>query len=105
MKTIPEGLAEFQEISERLLTDLQEYLEPYRAVLGDARFGEGLNELVAGMLGAGSPHMTKAAGRAPGQAKVPFSVAKPFYRLMGRENYCHEDWLKSLATVGRNPAG
>jgi len=86
MKTITEGLEAFQEISERLLTDLQGYLEPYRAVLGDARFGEGLNALVAGMLGAGSPHMTKAASCAPEQVKVPFSLAKRFYRLMGSAN-------------------
>ncbi len=101
MKTIPEGLAAFQEISERLLTDLKRYLEPYRAVVGDARFGEGLDELVAGMLGAGSPHMTKAAGGAPGQVKVPFSLAKRFYRLMGSANYSHVDWLKVLQADAR----
>lgn len=101
VKTITEGLAAFQEISERLLTELQMYLKPYRAVLGDARFGEGLNELVAGRLGAGSPHMTKAASNAPGQVKVPFSLAKRFYRRMGSENYSHEDWLKALQTDAR----
>ncbi len=46
------------------------------------------------MLGAGSPHMTKAAGGAPGQVKVPFSLAKRFYRLMGSANYSPVDWLK-----------
>ena len=101
MKTIPEGLAEFQEISERLLTDLQEYLEPYRAVLGDGRFRDGLNELVAGMLGARSPQMTKAAGSAPGQVKEPFSLAKRFYRLMGSDNYSPVDWLKALQSDAR----
>lgn len=96
MKTITEGLSAFQEISERLLTDLQAYLKPYRAVLGDARFGEGLNELVAGMLGARSPQMTKAASSAPGQVKAPFSLAKRFYRLMSSANYSAADWLKTL---------
>jgi hypothetical protein len=101
MKTIAEGLAAFQEISERLLTDLKRYLEPYRAVVRDARYGDGLDELVAGMLGAGSPHMTKAAGSAPGQVKAPFSLAKRFYRLMGSENYSHADWLKVLQADAR----
>lgn len=96
MKTIPEGLEAFQEISERLLTDLQRYSEPYRAVLGNVRFEKGLNELVAGMWGAGSPHMTKAARSAPGQVRVPFSLAKRFYRLMSSENYGAGDWLKAL---------
>jgi hypothetical protein len=41
MKTITEGLDAFQEISERLLADLKKYIEPYRAVVGDARFGGG----------------------------------------------------------------
>ena len=45
MKTITEGLDAFQEISERLLVDLKKYIEPYRAVVGDTRFGEGLEEL------------------------------------------------------------
>jgi hypothetical protein len=70
-------------------------------VLGNARFKHGLNELVAGMLGAGSPQMTKAAGSAPQPVKAPFSLAKRFYRLMGRENYTHEDWLKALQTDAR----
>jgi hypothetical protein len=96
MKTIAEGMEVFQEVSERLLMDLQRYLEPYRAVLGDARFGKGLNELVAGMLGAGSPQMTKAASSAPGQVKAPFSLAKRFYRLMSSENYSSRDWLNAL---------
>ena len=102
VKTIAEGLVEFQEISERLLTDLQEYLEPYRAVLGDGRFREGLNELVAGMLGARSPQMTKAASSAPGQVKEPFSLAKRFYRLMGSDNYSHVEWLKVLQSDARS---
>ncbi len=101
MKTIAEGLAEFQEISERLLKDLQQYLRPYRAVLGDARFGEGLNELVSGMLGAGSPQMTKAASSAPGQVKAPFSLAKRFYRLLSSNNYHAGDWLRALQADGR----
>jgi len=101
MQTITEGLEAFQDISERLLTDLKRYLEPYRAVVGDARFGDGLDELVAGMLGAGSLHMTKAAGGAPGQVKVPFSLAKRFYRLMGSANYSHMDWLKALQADAR----
>ncbi len=101
MKTIAEGLEVFQEVSERLLTDLQAYLESYGEVLGDARFRKGLNELVAGMLGAGSPQMTKAASSAPGQVKAPFSLAKRFYRLMGSENYSHEDWLKALQADAR----
>ena len=105
MKTITEGLAAFQEISERLLIDLKRYLEPYRAVVGDARFGDGLDELVAGMLGAGSPHMTKAAGGAPGQVRVPFSLAKRFYRLMGSTNYSHVDWLKVLQADARRVVG
>jgi hypothetical protein len=101
MQTIAEGLEVFQEVSERLLRDLQAYLEPYRAVLGDARFAEGLNELVAGMLGARCPHMTKAASSAPGQVKAPFSLAKRFYRLMSSENYRHGDWLKALQADAR----
>src|SRR6266508_1679729 len=102
MKTIADGMAAFQEISERLLTDLEKYLEPYRAVVKDARFRNGLNELVAGMLGAGSPQMTKAAGSAPGQVKAPFSLAKRFSRLMSSQNYSHEDWLKALHHNARN---
>ncbi len=101
MKTIPEGMEAFQEISERLLTDLKKYLAPYRAVVKDARFADGLDELVAGMLGAGSPHMTKAAGSAPGQVKAPFSLAKRFYRLMSSQNYSHADWLKALQDDAR----
>jgi hypothetical protein len=101
MKTIAEGLEVFQEVSERLLRDLQAYLKPYRAVLSDARFGEGLNELVAGMLGAGSPQMTKAASSAPGPVKTPFSLAKRFYRLMGSEKYSYGDWLKALQSDAR----
>lgn len=49
MEAIAEGLAEFQEVSEQLLRDLGHYLNPYGAVLGDARFEEGFEELVAGM--------------------------------------------------------
>lgn len=101
MKTIVEGLAVFQEVSARLLTDLAVYLEGYGAVLGDARFRKGLNELVAGMLGAGCPHMTKAASSAPGQVKAPFSLAKRFYRLMSSENYSSSDWLKALQSDAR----
>ncbi len=51
------------EISERLLTDWKRYLAKSRAVVKDARFENGLDELVAGMLGAGSPHMTEAGHR------------------------------------------
>ncbi len=76
MKTITEGMEAFQEISERLLRDLKAYLARYRAVVKDARFEDELDELVAGMLGAGSPQMTKAAGSPPGQVKAPFSLAK-----------------------------
>jgi len=76
-------------------------LEPYGAVLGDARFRKGLNELVAGLLGAGSPHMTKAASSAPGQMKAPFSLAKRFYRRMGSENYGYGDGLKALQSDAR----
>ncbi len=101
MKTITEGLEAFQKVSERLLVDLRAYLKPYGAVLGDARFGEGLEELVAGMLGARSPQMTKAASSAPGQVKVPFSLAKRFYRLMSSGNYSHADWLKALQADAR----
>lgn len=101
MRTIAEGMGAFQEISERLLRDLQGYLAPYRAVLGDERFRGGLNELVAGMLGAGSPQMTKAASSAPGQVKEPFSLAKRFYRLMSSDNYSHGDWLKALQRDAR----
>ncbi len=101
MKNKAKGMEVFQEVSERLLTDLQVYLEPYGAVVGDARFRKGLNELVAGMLGAGSPQMTKAASSAPGQVKASFSLAKRFYRLMGSENYSHEDWLKALQADAR----
>jgi hypothetical protein len=53
------------------------------------------------MLGAGSPHMTKAAGGAPGQVKVPVSLAKRFYRLMASPNYSHGDWLKALQADAR----
>jgi len=91
MKTIPAGREAFQEISERLLTDLKEYLALYRAGVKD-----GLDESVAGMLGDRSPHMTKAAGSAPGQVKAPFALAKRFYRLMSSQNYSHADWLKAL---------
>lgn len=101
MKTITEGLDAFQKVSERLLVDLGEYLKPYGAVLGDARFAEGLEELVAGMLGARSPQMTKAASSAPGQVKVPFSLAKRFYRLMSSGNYSHADWLKAIQADAR----
>lgn len=102
MKTIGEGLAEFQEISERLLKDLEQNLKAYGAVLGDARFAKGLNELVAGMLGARSPQMTKAASSAPEQVKEPFSLAKRFYRLMSSDNYKAGDWLKALQAAARS---
>src|SRR5260221_366122 len=53
------------------------------------------------MLGAGSPHMTKAASCAPRQVSIPFSLAKRFYRLMGSENYSAGDWLKALQSDAR----
>ena len=40
----------FKEISQGMLGALYEYLDPYVAVLPDARFGASLRELVVGLL-------------------------------------------------------
>lgn len=63
MNSINQVLDGFKSLSDSLLNDLQEFLEPFAEVLPDAQFRKTLRQFVPGMLAARSPHITKAAGR------------------------------------------
>jgi len=67
---LDKALEAFKSVSEVLLGKLNEYMEPYAKALPDARFGEGLLLLAAGMLAARSPQPAKAAAHARRMSKV-----------------------------------
>jgi hypothetical protein len=95
MVSIDEALDRFKTLSDSLLNELNTFLDPFAAVLPDARFRESLRQFVPGMLAAGSPHITKAAAHAPegGDAE---NLAERIYRLLDSDRYGHADWLKCL---------
>jgi hypothetical protein len=96
MKRIDEALEAFESASGVLLAELWEYIDPYAAVLPDARFAEGLQLLVAGMLAARSPQPAKAAAHAPQADQDETALAKRFYRLLKTPRFSHRQWLKLL---------
>jgi hypothetical protein len=91
----------FKEITQGMLRALNEYLDPFVAVLPDARFGASLRELVAGLLGAHSPHLSKAAARTPGRGSTAWACVKRFYRLMRTRAFSHRIWLRPLYADAR----
>ena len=101
MKQIDEALEAFEAVSEVLLAELWEYTEPYAAALPDARFAEGLQLLVAGMLAARSPQPAKAAAHAPQADQDETALAKRFYRLLNTPRFSHRQWLKLLYADAR----
>lgn len=76
-------------------------MSPFAAVLPDARFAEGLQLLVAGMLSARSPQPAKAAAHAPQDGQDGQALAKRFYRLLQTPRFRHRDWLKLLYADAR----
>jgi hypothetical protein len=101
MQRIDEALEAFEAVSEALLAELWEYTEPYAAALPDARFAAGLQLLVAGMLGARSPQLAKAAAHAPQADQDEKALAKRFYRLLNTPRFSHRQWLKLLYADAR----
>lgn len=93
---LDKALEAFKSVSEVLLGKLNEYMEPYAKALPDARFGEGLLLLAAGMLAARSPQPAKAAAHAPQDEQGETSLMKRFYRLLKTPRFKHRQWLKLL---------
>lgn len=94
-------LEAFRFVSEALLGQLNEYMEPYASALPDARFSEGLLLLAAGMLAARSPQASKAAAHAPQDEQEATSLLKRFYRLLKTPRFQHRQWLKVLYADAR----
>jgi len=94
-------LGAFRFVSEALLGQLDEYMEPYASALPDARFSEGLFLLAAGMLAARSPQVSKAAAHAPQDEQEATSLLKRFYRLLKTSRFKHRRWLKVLYADAR----
>jgi hypothetical protein len=101
MKRTDEALEAFDSVSGALLDELWEYIDPYAAALPDARFAEGLQLLVAGMLAARSPQPAKAAAHAPQGDQDETALAKRFYRLLKTPRFEHRQWLKLLYADAR----
>jgi hypothetical protein len=101
MQRIDEALEAFESVSEVLLVELWAYMDPYAAVLPDARFAEGLQLLTAGMLAARSPQPAKAAAHAPQADQDETALAKRFYRLLNTPRFSHRQWLKLLYADAR----
>jgi hypothetical protein len=101
VRRISEALEAFESITRSLLNELWEYMEPYAEVLPDARFAEGLQLLVAGMLAARSPQATKAAAHAPQDDQDEGALVKRFYRLLKTARFRHREWLKVLCADAR----
>jgi hypothetical protein len=93
---ITEVFGLFKEISQGMMDDLDEYLEPYASVLPDARFGSSLRQLVPGLLAGQSPHLTKAAAHTPDQHTTAWARAKRFYRLVHTPSFTYRVWLRPL---------
>ena len=91
----------FKEISQGMLDDVDEYLEPYASVMPDARFGSSLRQLVPGLLAGQSPHLTKAAAHTPDQRTTAWARAKRFYRLVNTPSFTYRVWLKPLYADAR----
>lgn len=91
----------FKDISQSMLRTLDEYLDPYVAVLPDARFGASLRRLVPGLLAAHSPHLSRAAAQTPDQRTTAWARAKRFYRLMDTQAFTHRAWLYPLYADAR----
>jgi hypothetical protein len=100
MVSIDEALDRFKTLSDGLSNKLQAFLNPFAAVLPDARFRESLRQFVPGMLAAGSPHITKAAAHAPGGGDAE-NLAERIYTLLDSARYGHEDWLRCLYADAR----
>jgi hypothetical protein len=98
---IAETLRLFKAFSQELLGDLQAYLDPYASVLPDARLRASLRQCVPGLLAAGSPHLTKAAARAPDRGTSGWARTKRFYRLMKTPAFTHRTWLQPLYADAR----
>lgn len=101
MNNINEALEAFQSVTESLLEELWEYMNPYAEVLPDARFAEGLRLLAAGMLAARSPQPAKAAAHAPQAHHNETALAKRFYRLLKTPRFQHRQWLKLVYADAR----
>jgi len=98
---ISEVFGLFKEISQGMLDDLDEYLEPYASVMPDARFSSSLRQLVPGLLAGQSPHLTKAAAHTPDQRTTAWARAKRFYRLVNTPSFTYQVWLKPLYADAR----
>ena len=101
MKQAYEALEAFESVTEVMLGELREYIEPYAAVLLDARYAAGLQLLAAGMLAARSPQPAKAAAHAPQAGQDKTALAKRFYRLLQTPRFSHRRWLKLLYADAR----
>ncbi len=101
MKQAYEALEAFESVTEVMLGELREYIEPYAAVLLDARYAAGLQLLAAGMLAARSPQPAKAAAHAPQAGQDKRALAKRFYRLLQTPRFSHRRWLKLLYADAR----
>jgi hypothetical protein len=98
---ITEALKIFKEISESMLREVFDFVEPYAQVLPDARFAASLRQLMVGLLAARTPHLSKAAARAPDQSTSCWARAKCFYRLMMTPRFTHRAWLKQMYADAR----
>lgn len=104
MNSLVKAVESFKSLSDVLLQELRTYLEPYRAVLPDARFRETVLPFVAGMLAAGSPQISQAAAHAPGGADESEALAKRIYRLLPSERSSYRDWVRCLYADARRTA-
>ena len=94
----------FKDISQGMLRALDEYLDPYVAVLPDARFGASLRRWVPGLLAAHSPHLNRAATQTPDQRTTVWTRAKRFYRLVSTRAFTYRVWLRPLYADARGIA-
>jgi hypothetical protein len=65
MQSITDAMESFQEISQAMLAELVDWLEPCAEVLPERRFETTLYELAPGLLAAGTPQIAPAAAGAP----------------------------------------
>lgn len=101
MDSIVEAVARFKSMSDALLNELQDFLDPFADVLPDARFRKSLRQFVPGMLAAGSPHVAKAAAHAPDAPDDAWNLTKRIYTLLQSRRYMAQDWLKCLYADAR----
>ncbi len=101
MATIAQVMRLFNQQAVPLLDDLEQFLQPFAAVLPDRRFRYGLSQFVPGMLAARSPQVSQAAAHAPQRGADSWPLAKRIYRLLDTPDFQSRTWLKVIYADAR----